>query len=80
MKSKTLAVLTMVLGLALSASVFAQGRHDEKPHGTMPPAEASDKAIPAGSGRHDERPHAVKKAAPKKQAAKASEGADKGGK
>ncbi len=80
MKSKTLAVVTLFIGLALSASAFAQGRHDEKPHGMKPPAEAADKPMPVGSGRHDEKPHAAFKAAAKKQAPQASEGADKGAK
>ena len=68
MKSKILAVLAMILGIALSASVFAQGRHDEKPHGMMknPPAEAKDtERTYAGSGRHDEKPHGMKKTAGK---------------
>ena len=64
MKSKTLAALTMILGIALSTSVLAQGRHDEKPHGMMknPPAEAKDaERKSVGSGRHDEKPHGMKK-------------------
>lgn len=68
MKSKTLAAITMVLGIALSAPAFAQGRHDEKPHGMAknPPAQAMDKdRTYAGSGRHDEKPHGMKKPAKK---------------
>lgn len=68
MKSLTLAAFAMVMGLALSAPAFAQGRHDEKPHGMMknPPAEATDKdRAYAGSGRHDEKPHGMKKPAKK---------------
>ena len=82
MKSKSLAALTIILGIALSTSVFAQGRHDEKPHGMGKPAvENPDvKKVPAGSGRHDEKPHGMKKPVAKKDAAKAGEGADKGGK
>jgi len=77
MKSKNRAALTMILGIALSASAFAQGRHDEKPHGMAknPPAQATDKERTyAGSGRHDEKPHGMKK--PAKQA----DDADKSGK
>ena len=37
MKTKVLAALTMILGIALSTSAFAQGRHDEKPHGSAKP-------------------------------------------
>ena len=80
MKSATLAVFTMVMGLALSGSALAQ-RHDEKPHGMVknPPAEATDKdRTYAGSGRHDEKPHGMKKPAVKKDGAKAAD--DKGGK
>ena len=83
MKSKSLAALTMILGIALSSAAFAQGRHDEKPHGTQKPAAESPevKRVPAGSGRHDEKPHGMKKPAAKKEASKATEGgADKGGK
>ena len=68
MKSKFLAALTMILGIALSTSTFAQGRHDEKPHGMTknPPAEAKDKKrTSSGSGRHDEKPHGMKKTARK---------------
>ena len=77
MKSKTFAAMTMILGLALSTAGFAQGRHDEKPHGMTknPPAEAKDgERKSVGSGRHDEKPHGVKKSAPKKKdAAKAGD-------
>jgi hypothetical protein len=68
MKSKTLATFAMILGIALSAPAFAQGRHDEKPHGMAknPPAQATDtERKSAGSGRHDEKPHGMKKSAKK---------------
>lgn len=63
MKSKTLAAFTMILGLALSATAIAQGRHDEKPHGMgKPAAESPDKErVASASGRHDEKPHGMKK-------------------
>ena len=54
--------------LALSTVAFAQGRHDEKPHGAKPAAESKDKA-PATGGRHDSGPTthgSIKKAATKK--------------
>ena len=57
---------------ALGTASFAQGRHDDKAHGTpknMPMAtESQAAATPAG--RHDERPHGPKKPAVKKAAAK----------
>ena len=82
MKSKTLAALTVILGIALSTTAFAQGRHDEKPHGVAKPAaEAKDKdRTYSASGRHDEKPHGMKKPAAKKDSAKAAEGADKSAK
>ena len=80
MKSKSLAALTMILGIALSTSAFAQGRHDEKPHGMgKASTESVDKErVSAGSGRHDEKPHGMRKPAAKKDSAKAVD--DKGGK
>lgn len=82
MKTKSLAALTMILGIALSTSAFAQGRHDEKPHGSgKPMAVANEQAgNPPLPGRHDERPHGTKKPAAQKDGVKAGEGADKGGK
>lgn len=74
MKTKVLTALILVLGIALSGSAFAQGRHDEKPHGmTKPAAEAkdNDRAVPR-AGRHDERPHGMKAPAKKADAAKDS--------
>jgi len=74
------AVVTMVV-LIFSASVgsasFAQGRHDDKPHGmpkNMPMATESQGA-PASAGRHDERPYGQKKPAAKKPAAEKTEAA-----
>ena len=81
MKSKSLAVLTMILGLALSTSAFAQGRHDEKPHAMgKPSTESVDKGerVATGSGRHDEKPHGMRKPAVKKDSANAAD--DKGSK
>ena len=80
MKSITLSALTMILGIALSTSAFAQGRHDEKPHGsTKPAADASDKErTPNPGGRHDEKPHGPQKPAAKKDSGKkAADGDDK---
>ena len=70
MKSKYLPALAMILGLAVSTAGFAQGRHDEKPHGTAKPSTQSvDERVSTGSGRHDEKPHGMRKPAAKKPAA-----------
>ena len=57
MKAKSLPALAIILGIALSTSAFAQGRHDEKPHGMSKPAteaqESKDTRAATG-GRHDE--------------------------
>jgi hypothetical protein len=74
MKSVSLAAFTMVLGLAISGTAFAQGRHDEKPHGRMknPPAASTDTdRVYAGGGRHDEKPHGMKKPAVKQDSTQA---------
>ncbi|MBI2224575.1 MAG: hypothetical protein HYU44_06385 [Betaproteobacteria bacterium] len=56
MNPKIFAALTMILGIALSTSAFAQGRHDEKPHGMGKPATATQESKEtriATGGRHD---------------------------
>lgn len=82
MKSRFIAVLAVAVGLALAGSTFAQGRHDEKPHGMPknPPAASSDEKAsgPQVGGRHDERPHGMKKPAAKKDGSQP--GDDKGAK
>jgi hypothetical protein len=80
MKSKSLTAFAMILGIALSTSAFAQGRHDDKPHGkAKPSAESVDKErVSSGAGRHDEKPHGMKKPAKKKDGTKAVD--DKAGK
>ena len=82
MKTKILAALTMILSIALSASAFSQGRHDEKPHGMGKPAatqEINETRTPTG-GRHDEgvTTHGARKTNAKKDSTKA--GDDKEGK
>ena len=72
MKIAAIATMIFVAGTALGSAAFAQGRHDENPHG-MPkdmPMSMDGKEAPAPAGRHDEKPHGQKKAA-KKPAAKA---------
>ena len=82
MKTKTLAALTMILGIALSTSAFAQGRHDEKPHGMGKPATAQESKVAraATGGRHDEgvTTHGTRRVSAKKDSAQA--GDDKSGK
>lgn len=83
MKTKTLAVLTMILGIALSTAAFAQGRHDEKPHGMGKPAAAAPEGKEtrtATGGRHDEgvTTHRARKTTAPTDNAKADD--DKGGK
>ena len=59
------AVITMTAALAAIAmmgTAAAQGRHDEKPHGSAKPSASQDKerkAPPMTGGRHDERPHGM---------------------
>ena len=68
MKRTSIAAFALVLGTALAATAFAQGRHDEKPHGSSKPsAESTErKSPPMTGGRHDERPHGWRKVVDKK--------------
>ncbi len=63
----TTAIFTFAAAFAIAS--FAQGRHDEKPHGsTKPSAEVVQYApVPVSGGRHDERPHGPRKLLPTKQ-------------
>lgn len=59
MKRSLLTAAIFALTAAFAIASFAQGRHDEKPHGsTKPAAEKSQAARQAIGGRHDERPTA----------------------
>jgi len=82
MKTTILAALAMILGIALSTSAFAQGRHDEKPHGMVKPAATQEGKVTrtATGGRHDEgvTTHGARKTTAPKDSAKADD--DKGGK
>ncbi len=73
MKHGAIQTLVFALTAAMAMTAFAQGRHDEKPHGQQKPAQASQegesKAPAMTGGRHDERPHGAKKSAPKKDSA-----------
>ena len=71
MKHITVAIIAILFGIGLAA---AQGRHDEKPHGsTKPSASATEeKCGPVTGGRHDEKPHGPCKPDPKKSSDKAA--------
>ena len=54
MQRHNIKAAVFVVALTLSTGAYAQGRHDEKPHGSAKPAaESTDKAAPATGGRHD---------------------------
>ncbi len=75
MKTAAIATIVFAASTAIGTAAYAQGRHDDKPHG-MPkdmPMSMDSKAAPAPAGRHDEKPHGQKKAA-KKPADKAAGG------
>lgn len=73
--------LIAALSFGVATTTFAQGRHDEKPHGSTKPSATSEdterKASPAAGGRHDERPHGMAK---KQKPKKSSSGEEKSGK
>lgn len=66
MKRVVIATVVFFFGAVLASVSFAQGRHDEKPHGPGKPA-ASTITSPGWitGGRHDERPHGPKQSAGK---------------
>ncbi len=61
-------IAAFALGITAAAGTYAQGRHDEKPHGMQKPAAQSGEQVSPGGpmGRHDERPHGPRKPAAKK--------------
>lgn len=70
MKRTAIATLVFALGSVFATASYAQGRHDEKPHGMPKPAAQESENTSAGAGmtgRHDEKPHGTKKKAAKKQ-------------
>ena len=73
MKRAFIAAIAIAAGTALATATFAQGRHDEKPHGsTKPSAQSTEgKYEPMSGGRHDEKPHGPRKLAKKAEPAKA---------
>jgi hypothetical protein len=72
MKHITVAIIAILVGIGLAA---AQGRHDEKPHGSTKPSVSSTegKYEPMPGGRHDEKPHGTRKPAQKAEAAATTE-------
>jgi hypothetical protein len=68
MKRAMITTIVFAFGTTLATASLAQGRHDEKPHGsTKPSAEAARYApVAMTGGRHDERPHGQRKSAPTK--------------
>ena len=74
MKHIGIAAIVFVAGTALGTTAYAQGRHDDRPHG-MPkdmPMATDSQGAPAPAGRHDEKPHGQKKPAAKKAGDKAA--------
>ena len=67
MKFVTTFIAAFALGITAAAGAFAQGRHDEKPHGVQKPAVQPGQQVSPGGpmGRHDERPHGPRKPAAK---------------
>ncbi len=82
MKRHLLAAIVTSFGIALAAAAFAQGRHDEKPHGSNKPSvDSSESYSPRMTGgRHDERPHGVRRTASNKVESTKPSGSDKDGK
>lgn len=72
MKHPAIAAVVFAVSAALGTTSFAQGRHDDRPHGMMKsaPAASEDRGAPGMMGRHDERPHGQKKPAAKRPADK----------
>ena len=77
MKHAAITTVVFIFSAALGTASFAQGRHDDKPHG-MPknmPMTTESQGAPAPAGRHDEKPHGQKKPAAKKPAAERTQAA-----
>lgn len=71
MKRIAIAMTALLLGAGIATTVTAQGRHDEKPHGsTKPSASATEGNYePMPGGRHDEKPHGPRKPVQKAESA-----------
>ncbi len=73
MKRALMTTVVFAFGTVLATAAFAQGRHDEKPHGSAKPSAevVQYEPVPISGGRHDERPHGPRKAAVKKDESRA---------
>lgn len=71
MKRTVIATAILVFGTTLATAAYAQGRHDEKPHGSTKPSTSVTTGVPATGGRHDEGPHGPRKVSTKTSAAAA---------
>lgn len=73
MNAATSLAMGFAVAFAMMSSAHAQGRHDERPHGTQKPSSpVTEPTSPGGPmGRHDERPHGPRKPAAKVPDAKA---------
>ena len=76
MKRAAISMIVFLFGTALASAAFAQGRHDEKPHGSSKPSvSATDTQYePMSGGRHDEKPHGPRKPVAKKSDSNKSDG------
>ena len=61
MKHNAMAGVLFVVTAAIGAAGYAQGRHDDRPHGTRLSFAEVQRGAPAPAGRHDEKPHGQKK-------------------
>jgi len=72
MKSFGTSVIALATALALGGAAYAQGRHDDKPHGTAKARPSPESPVTERTpGRHDERPHGPAKKAKKADTKKA---------
>jgi hypothetical protein len=77
----TATAIAALIALSMVGSAAAQGRHDEKPHGSTKPSTTQDNERQSPvmtGGRHDERPHGMM--TKPKTKAKASDEKEKSGK
>ncbi len=67
MKTGAIAAIVFAVSTAIGTAAYAQGRHDDKPHGMHKdmPMSMDGKGAPGPAGRNDERPHGQEKAAKK---------------